>query len=111
MYGTEKITWITCLAHMVSFPAGWEAEHASGPLALGNGPCALVQFVAERPAGPMFSYSVTLPVDNDLPCLTVVHITLEAPDRDMALDLAITEAKARGYGMDFKNRVATVELD
>ena len=107
----SEIIWITCLSHAATFPEGRESEHASGPLALGNGPCALVQFVSERPHGTIFSYSVTLPVDNDLPCLTVVHLTLEAPDRDTALDLAITEAKARGYGMDFNNRIATIELD
>lgn len=35
-------SWITCTSHAAVFPAGWEAEHAAGPLASGNGPCVLV---------------------------------------------------------------------
>lgn len=49
MWSTQDITWITCLSHAARFPEGWEAEHASGPLAIGNGPCALVQYISERP--------------------------------------------------------------
>jgi hypothetical protein len=40
--------WTYCLTHAACFPEGWEAEHASGPLAIGNGPCALVQFIADH---------------------------------------------------------------
>jgi hypothetical protein len=40
--------WTYCLTHAACFPEGWEAEHASGPLAIGNGPCALVQYIADH---------------------------------------------------------------
>jgi hypothetical protein len=39
---------VHCLTHAACFPEGWEAEHAAGPLATGNGPCALVMYIAER---------------------------------------------------------------
>ena len=45
----NSIIWITCLTHAACFPEGWESEHASGPLALSNGPCALVQYISDRP--------------------------------------------------------------
>jgi hypothetical protein len=63
-----------------------------------------------RRTDPTHAYSVTLPVANDFPALTVVHMVIDALDADAAYAEALSHAHRAGYTMDFR-RDPTVELD
>lgn len=47
----------------------------------------------------MSTYTVVIPVTNDLPARTVVSVTVTAATRQRAGRAAVREARARGYGI------------
>lgn len=53
-------------------------------------------------------YKVILPVTNDLPALTTVAASVDAPDSEQALKLAMSAAVALGWDLD-NDRAASVE--
>lgn len=60
------------------------------------------------PYGDAMKYKVILPVINDLPALTTVAASVDAPDSEQALKLAMSAAVALGWDLD-NDRAASVE--